>query len=122
MTTPTTDLPVTSPVPPGLAVRPEPDDGTGLARFTIYHAATGHRLCGPSGDRCVTHLNQALVIIADAGIDWTQDNPVPTARDRCIELNSRLRDELGLCFDPEPWIAKSKRCLGDQPDALVGQA
>lgn len=110
---PTIDVPLTTAVPDGLVVRPEPDDGTGLARFTIYHAPTSLRLCGPAGDRCATHLNQVLDVITAAGIDWTQANSVPDNRARCMAMNDRLRDEVGLCFDPE--TAKSRRCAGDRP-------
>lgn len=102
-------------VPAGLVVRRIADDGTGLARYTLFHAATSYQLCGPAGDRCAVHIDQAVQIVAEFGVDWT--GPVPhLARDfDGMTIHGRLRDALGLCFDPEPPTARARPCLGDKP-------
>ncbi len=117
--TPDLFLPVTSPhgpVPrrsaPGLGIVPDPDDGTGLWRYSIVHLGSGMAVFGCVTSRCSTHVHQAVALMGASGIDWTQPPAVLTAQP--LETVRRfLLDTLGLCFDPE--TARAIHCLGDPP-------
>ena len=98
-------------LPDGLNVQREDDDGTGLARFSIVHAGTGHNICGPAANRCATHLDQAVRIVADTGIDWTRSGRDCGADPGMPVLHAKLLAELGLCFDPVSGY--NQMCDGD---------
>ncbi len=93
-------LDLQTPVPAGLRIQPSPTDGTGLKRFDIVHESTGRVLCGPAGDRCPEHLDQALALVAATGIDWTLPDPATPNADTCLTMRASLL-ALDLCFDPE---------------------
>lgn len=120
----------------GLGIVPDPDDGTGLLRYSVVHLGSGLAVFGCVTGRCSAHAHRAIALMALSGIDWTQ--PPAALREQPIEatwqflldsywLRSEpeatqmaalwrfLLDSLPLCFDPE--AGKATRCLGDVPTA-----
>jgi hypothetical protein len=119
---------------PGLGIVPDPDDGTGLLRYSVVHLGSGLAVFGCVTSRCATHTQRAIALMALSGIDWTQpaallteqpirptwqfllDSYEPRFDPEATQIGALRRfllDALPLCFDPE--TAKAVRCLGDPP-------
>ncbi len=96
---------------PGLGIVPDPDDGTGLRRYSVVHLASGLAVFGCVTSRCSIHVQQAAGLLHVTGIDWQQPAATLTTTANLGPVRRRVLDTFGLCFDPE--TARATPCLGE---------